>query len=227
MNPSQLGPDPAMPARHRAPRRALWGALLWIAGSVQFVLAMIVVQLAWTTPYDIWTNAVSDLGAVTCAENAMGTSYVCSPLHVVFNVSIILFGLCIAVGAVAVRPSLPSGRIGTAGVAVLIVAGIGAALVGIFPEDVQGVGHALGALLAFVGASVALILLGVAMSGEPRWARFRLLSLGCGIVSGGTIVVSSVVPMIGPLGFGGYERLIVAPALLWLLVVGTVLARAG
>lgn len=227
MSASPPRPEAPAPARFWAVGRPLGGALLWIVGSVQFLVAMVVVQLAWTTPYDIWTNAVSDLGAVTCAENAMGTSYVCSPLHVVFNVSIIVFGLAIAVGAVAVRPSFPVGRVATAGMAVLVVAGIGAALVGVFPEDVYGAGHAIGALLAFDGASIALILLGVATLGKPRWAGYGVLSLACGIVSGGTIVLSILAPTIGPLGFGGYERLIVAPALLWLLVVGTRLARAG
>ncbi len=199
--------------------------ICWILGAVQFVIAMIVVQLAWTHPYNVLQNAVSDLGAVTCHENPMGTSYVCSPLHGVFNISIIAFGALVAVGALAVRKAFPPGRSAPSARATLVIAGCGAALVGIFPEDVYGVGHGIGALFAFVGSSIALILFGVAMTGRPFWRRYRILSFGCGAVSGGTIIASNISENWGPVGFGGLERIILAPALLWLVVVGAVLAR--
>lgn len=215
-------PNPDVP---HSTRRVGFGGLFWILGAVQFVIAMVIVQLAWTTPYNLAENAISDLGAVHCAENAMGTSYVCSPLHVVFNVSIILFGLLIAAGVILVRPALPQGRIATAATLVLVVAGAGAAMVGFFPEDVQGLAHSLGALLAFVGAASALTLFGVSMWGRPTWSGYCLLSFACGIASGGTIVASNIREQWGPLGFGGLERLIVAPALLWLVIVGLRLVR--
>lgn len=211
--------------RAGAERWVRLGGLAWLLGVIQFVATMIVVQLAWTHPYNPLQNAVSDLGAVTCHENPMGTSFVCSPWHVAFNVSIIAFGILVAAGAIAARPGLPPGRIAQCGAAVLVVAGVGAVLVGVFPEDVQGVAHSLGALLAFVGSSIALILLGIAMSRRRGWGGYRALSLGCGVFSGGVIVASNVSENWGPVGFGGLERLIVAPALLWLFVVGIRLSR--
>ncbi len=214
-----------LPRRPFASCRARIGGAVWLAAAVQFVLAMIVVQLAWTHPYDLLQNAISDLGAVTCHENPMGTSYVCSPLHAVFNGSIIGFGILVAAAALAARPAFPSGRVSTVATVSLIVAGGGAILVGVFPEDVYGVGHGIGALLAFVGSSLALILFGVAMTHDPGWARYRLFSFACGAVSGGTIIASNISENWGPVGFGGLERLILAPALLWLAVVGLGLAR--
>jgi hypothetical membrane protein len=210
--------DPTTKARVRL------GAVLWIAGAVQFVLTMVVVQLAWTTPYDIATNAISDLGAVSCAENSMGTSYVCSPLHVVFNASIILFGVLVAVGALATRPGFPPTRSSAWASPILVVAGSGALLVGLFPEDTIGTLHALGATMAFVGSSAAMLLFAVSMSGRPRWSGYRQLSLGCGLFSGATIVASGIRESWGPIGFGGLERMIVAPAILWLMVLGARLA---
>jgi hypothetical membrane protein len=200
------------------------GGLAWILGAIQFLVAMIVVQLAWTTPYNAADNAISDLGAVTCHENPLGTSYVCSPLHVVFNASIIGFGILIALGAIACRPALPSGRVAACACAILTIAGAGAALVGIFPEDTIGLAHALGATMAFAGSAVALILLGFSMRRKPSWTGYGALSFGCGIVSGGTIIALDISEKWGPLGFGGLERLILAPALVWLVVVGTRLA---
>lgn len=209
-------------------RDARWirlGGAAWVLAAVQFVVLMVVVQLAWTHPYDLLQNAISDLGAVGCKENPAGTSYVCSPLHALFNASIIGFGALVAVGAVAARPAFPSGRVGSAASAALIVSGFGAALVGVFPEDVYGIGHGVGALLAFVGSSVALLLFGWALAGRPQWARYRILSIVCGALSAGALVALNLREEWGPIGFGGLERIILAPALVWLLLVGTHLAR--
>lgn len=211
-------------------RSSVWhpariGGVLWIGAAVQFVIAMVVVQLAWTHPYDLLQNAISDLGAVTCHENPMGTSYVCSPLHAVFNASIIGFGILIALGALATRSAFPRGRVASAASATLVLSGVGAALVGVFPEDVYGLGHGIGALLAFVGSSVALLLFGVAMVRRPEWNHYPLLSFVCGAISGATIIASNVSENWGPIGFGGLERIILAPALVWLLLVGTHLVR--
>lgn len=215
----------AAPDSPRVSRTVRLGGALWIVGAIQFVVAMIVVQLAWTTPYNILTNAVSDLGAVSCHENPMGTSYVCSPLHVVFNGSIIAFGIVVAVGAIAVFPLFSRNRAALAGTILLIVAGGGAAIVGIFPEDTVGAAHGLGALLAFGGSAAALLFLGLSMTGHPRWIGYRLFTLVCGAFSGGVLVASVFREEYGPVGFGGLERLIVAPALLWLGVVGTQIVR--
>ncbi len=206
-------------------RNVRLGGLLWTVGAVQFLVAMIVVQLAWTTPYDVLTNAISDLGAVGCRENAMGTSYVCSPLHVVFNVSIVVFGAFVALGTMADSPAFPRAKSATAGSSLLLVAGIGAAIVGVFPEDTVGAAHGIGALLAFGGSAAALVLLGISMTHDRRWAGYRGFTLACGAVAGGVLVASLVRSEYGPVGFGGLERLILAPALLWLGVVGVRFAR--
>ncbi len=203
-----------------SPLRLRLGGLSWLVGAVQFVVAMAVTQLAWTTPYSLLTNAVSDLGAVTCHENPMGTSYVCSPLHALFNGSIIVFGALVVVGAWAVRPLLPRGRVATAGAALLVVAGLGAGIVGLFPEDTVGFAHGVGALLAFVGSAAALAALGIAMNRDPRWAAYEAFTFGCAAISTGVLVASVFRTEYGPLGFGGMERLLVAPALLWLAIVG-------
>jgi hypothetical protein len=42
------------------------GAVAWIAGTVQFLIAEFVAQSAWRAPYSWAMNAISDLGAVHC-----------------------------------------------------------------------------------------------------------------------------------------------------------------
>lgn len=137
-----------------------------------------------------------------------------------FNGSIIVFGALVVVGTWAVRPLLPRGRVATAGAALLVVAGLGAGIVGLFPEDTVGVAHGVGALLAFVGSAGALAALGIAMNRDPRWAGYEALTSGCGAISTGVLVTSLFRTEYGPLGFGGTERLLLAPALLWLAIVG-------
>jgi len=55
------------------------GAIVWIA-AIQFFIAQIVVQSAWTTPFSLTANYISDLGNTTCAPYPAGsTMYVCCP----------------------------------------------------------------------------------------------------------------------------------------------------
>ncbi len=135
-----------------------------------------------------------------------------------FNVSIIVLGLCLIAGAVLLRPAPPRGHDRDVAMVLLVFGGIGAIGVGLFPEDVNLTLHSVSAALAFAGSNVALILLGSA------WMRTRS-SRGYGVYS----VASGALGLIalglfgakfyGPLGVGGMERLIIAPVLLWAVVV--------
>ena len=49
------------------------GAVMWIAGPVQYLAAQLVVQAAWRTPYSWGANPLSDLGAVRCQRMGSGT----------------------------------------------------------------------------------------------------------------------------------------------------------
>src|SRR5262245_10296100 len=91
-------------------KRAIWlGAIIWIL-AVQFFIAQAVVQAAWTTPFSLTQNFISDLGNTTCAPYPLDSnSYVCSPWHALMNASFILLGLIILVGGVLVRTAFPPG----------------------------------------------------------------------------------------------------------------------
>jgi hypothetical membrane protein len=188
---------------------------------------MAVVQLAWTTPYSLQVNAISDLGAVHCATTSYGgfTYYVCSPLHTVFNVSIIVFGLCLVVGAILSSAAFPRRRLSAVGLAFLVLSGIGAIGVGLAPEDVNGNIHGISGILAFLGENVGLILLGGAVARDPSWRGYAPFSVAMGLV-GLAALVLEIIGLWGPVGPGGMERLVVAPGLLWLVVVGARILRA-
>jgi hypothetical membrane protein len=59
---------------------------------------------------------------------------------------------------------------------------------------------------------------------DTRWDGFRAFSILCGLVGLVALVLFASKDYAG-LGVGGMERLIVAPVLLWAIVVGVHLAR--
>jgi hypothetical membrane protein len=205
------------------------GAIAWLVATLQFLVAMIVAQLAWKNPtYSLTQNVISDLGNTSCGTFA--SHDVCSPLHVVFNISVIVFGLLILLGILLLPTAFPARASRTIGLGLLSISAIGAILVGVFPENTIGALHSLGVLLAFAGGGVGLLVLSGAMLRDTRWDGFRTYTGVSALVT----LISLILFVEGSwhwgglwanLGQGGIERLIVAPILLWILVVSTHLVR--
>src|SRR6476659_548997 len=94
--------------------------------AIQFFIAQIIVQSAWTTPFSLTANYISDLGNTTCGPYPVGsTMYVCSPWHAWMNASFILLGVIILVGAALIWRAFPSGQARTIGLVLLALAGPG------------------------------------------------------------------------------------------------------
>lgn len=217
--PTRLGPLVRRAVHH--------GAAIWLVAVVQFVLAMIIVQLAWSGPpgYSLTGNHISDLGNTACGPWPSSTSpRVCSPWHDVFDGSAIVLGALVMLGAVLVRSAFPRRGSSTLGLALVALAGIGAIGVGASPENVHLGIHLLSSVIAFVGGSLALVVLGVAMLRDTRWDGYRLYTALSGLVG---IVAFGLFEghLDGALGGGGMERLIVAPILLWLAIASIHLLR--
>jgi hypothetical membrane protein len=219
-------PERYGPLVHRAVHH---GAILWLVGVVEFLVGMIVTQLGWTNPtYSLTQNYISDLGAVNCGP--FHNLNVCSPWHEVFNISIILLGLLLILGVLLLPSAFPNRRSRSIGLGLLVISGIGAIGVGVFPEDVNLTAHTISALLAFGGGGLALIVLGIAMFRDTRWDGFRAYSVISGLFSLVALVLFASNSwkwggLWAQLGAGGIERLIVAPILLWALVVAIHLIR--
>jgi hypothetical membrane protein len=205
------------------------GAALWVAAVILFLAGMIVTQLGWSNPsYSLTQNYISDLGAAHCGT--IGGRYVCSPWHLVFDITIILMGALQILGILLLPSAFPNRRSRTIGLGVFALAACGAIGVGVFPEDVNLTAHTISALLAFAGGGFALIVLGVAMFRDTRWDGYRAYSVLSGFVT--LIALGLFVAhswqwggLWADLGAGGMERIIVAPILLWVLVVGIHLLR--
>jgi hypothetical membrane protein len=190
-------------------RRARYGGGVLALASLQFVAAMVVVQLGYPGYSDL-ANSVSDLGGAG------------SPRAIVFNVSVVLLGLLAIAGVVLVRSAFRKGFGARAGLGLLALSGVGAVGVGLFPEGNHL--HSSFASLAFVAAGAALLLLALGMLRDTRWDGYRLFSFAGGLVTFVGIALYAGPTSLG-LGAGGAERLIIAPVLLWGILAGVHLLR--
>ncbi|MCZ2837519.1 DUF998 domain-containing protein [Modestobacter sp. VKM Ac-2985] len=186
--------------------RYRWGGLAWVL-TLQFFVVEAIAALQYEG-YSYSADVISDLGTAA------------SPARLLMNASFVLQGVLIIAGALLLRPGL-AGTGGRLARPVLVVAGLGVLLVGLFPSDGNTTVHAIAAGAHFLGGGIGLIALayGVRPRSEPLGTTLALLGL-VGVIA--TIFFASAV-FVG-LGEGGMERvagyvvplgLPLAGALLW------------
>ena len=209
-------------------RSVRYGAILLIIGAVEFVVGMAVTPLGWTTPYSLLNNQISDLGSVQCGYAYAGTHYAFSPWHDIFNASAVLLGQSTIFGSILIRSAFPARRSRAVELLLLVVVGVGAVGVGLFPWDANGPAHYSSALVAFLFGNLAVLVLGVAML---RGARRRVYAV-FNVVGGMVGLVALIVYLVlfssnygATPGLGGLERIAVAPILVWEIVAGMHLLR--
>ncbi|MFY9717287.1 MAG: DUF998 domain-containing protein [Thermoplasmata archaeon] len=194
------------PLVHRAVRS---GGILIAIASIQFVVAMILVQSRYPG-YSLKGNYISDLGGAH------------SPWALLFDASVIALGAIVIPSLLLVWSSFDAHPARAPGLLLLLIAAAGAIGVGVFPETthaLNGNAHDYATDVAFVGAALGFLVLSFAMRRPERWRFSGWYTLVSGVVSlAATILFSFSIDLgIGP---GGMERLIVAPVLLWMVVEG-------
>ncbi len=195
------------------PRPARRGAALLLAGSLQFiVVGMLIPELRYPG-YSLTANTISALG---------NTAH--SPMAWLFNGSIIVLGLCSVVGFALLWSAFHPGGRRLVALGLLSLASLGAIGVGAAPENLQGTVHGLAALLVFLAGGFGLLLLPLAMTRDTRWDGFRIYTALSGVVTLAALLLY-LRHLVGPLGAGGMERLVVAPLLLWEILAGIRLLR--
>lgn len=207
----------------------LGAALFWFA-TLQFAAAMLFVQAAYpchsNVCYNMLTNPISDLGNTST-----------SPFYYVFNASLALFGLLLLIGILFIKDAFPKGIARTAGFSALVIAAIGSLGVAMVPENTILEIHSISALIAFFFSGLGILLLGYLLYkkfGSKKHIGYTAYTIISGIIpvavlllyllpSGG---ISSSLALSGPgWGFGGVERVIAFPPLLWIFVTGLYLYR--
>ena len=179
---------------------AVAGGILAAIGAAFLTVTMLGASIA--PGYDFAGGAISDLGVISATA-------------LLFNGTLVAIGLAnVVAGWLLLRSTQ---RIGA--LMAFVLAGIGAIGAGLFPLD-TGAPHALFALVAFVSFNVEAIVAGRIAGGTTA-----LVSAATGLL-GLVFVVLMLVgdagnsAAFGPIGHGGTERMIVYPAMLWLLAFG-------
>jgi hypothetical membrane protein len=203
------------------------GGLCWTVGVVQYAVAQIVAAAAWTRPYSLKNNYISDLGNTACGMFHVphGTPYyVCSPDHGLMNAAFVIFGVLTIAGAVLLRRIWPAGHLARWALILWILAGLGKIIVGLVPENTRIGLHLLGALNDPL-ISVAILLVSLAI----RRTSHTIAVIGIVVAVVGLVgtVLSTGGEFAGTsanlgLGVGGAERLASYPGSLWLLMIGII-----
>jgi hypothetical membrane protein len=186
------------------------GALLWLL-TLQFFVVETVAQLRWQGSYSRSDDVISDLGTAL------------SPARTLMNLSFVVQGALIVGGALLLGPAL-RGRAARVAQVLLVLAGLGVLLVGVFPSDGVGTLHAVGAVAHFVGGGVGLIALAYAV--RPRSEALGTTLALLGIVST-AMTVFFLTGVVQWLGEGGTERGAAYPIPIGLALAGVVLWRLG
>jgi hypothetical membrane protein len=175
----------------------LAGYLVFI-GVAQFVLFMLIAEAIYPG-YSVSRNYISDLGNPRLEPS--------TPHAAVFNASIVLLGLLlIAGGALLYRSGRDAN--GRALGALVMASGVGAAGVGLFPEGSPHGLHIVFSLVTFLASSLA--------SYPASFYRGLRTPLWGALGTVGLVALALYVKGIYlGLGWGGMERLIVYPNLLW------------
>jgi hypothetical membrane protein len=169
------------------------GTLLFL-GAVQFLIVLVVAEALYPN-YSVSLNYISDLGVGSTA--------------LIFNSSVFLLGLLVVAGAYFIREAFKSNFLFIA----LILTGIGAMMVGLFPET-AGVMHTIASLITFLFGGLAAI---VSYKVEnPPFSYLSVVLGALGLVGLGLFASGNYLS----LGVGGMERMIAHPVLLWAVGFG-------
>lgn len=186
---------------------------LRLAGLFLFILSagfMTAIMLAASMApgYDVAGGAISDLG--TFPETAA-----------LFNISLVAVGALNVAGGwllhrVYGRPWL---------LAVFGLAGLGAAGTGLVPLNTSDF-HGIFALVAFLFFNIEALACASLVSGPMRW-----VSVFAGLIGFAYVVIMVIgdagnPAVFGAIGHGGAERMIVYPAMLWMMAFGGYLMAA-
>ena len=170
-------------------------------GALQFLLSMTVAESLYPG-YSVHSNYISDLGV--------------GPTAPLFNASIILFGALVLVSGILLLRAL---RMPFA--VAMMIAGLGAAGVGVFPEGSPYSLHTIFSLVAFLFGGLTAIF---SFRVQPR--ALAVVSAAMGSIALAALVMYADNYYAG-LGPGGMERLIAYPVLLWALTFGGYLIGWG
>ena len=143
---------------------------------------------------------------------------------VVMTVAFYAFGLaCVALSVRLRREFVPGGAM-AAVTLLLLVAGVGLLLSGVFevghtfvPDTIEETVHSLASIGAFVTLLLAMVVFSAVAPADERWRSFRMVSWPLTLAAAAAALLSPVVA--APSGAGFVQRVLGGSVVLWLLLV--------
>lgn len=196
------------------------GPLVYLL-SIEFFVAQLVVAGAWLRPYSWSSDTISDLGRTACG--LQGGRLVCSPLHAIMNASFIIIGIIMVSGSFLIYQEFRESKLTLLGFSLVALGGLGSALVGLFPENINPTLHLIGAGLSFLIGNISLVALGISLRRIPMPLRIYTFLSGLLALAAMYFFVQQDY---GILGIGGVERIVSYPQILWLCLFGAYMSRS-
>jgi hypothetical membrane protein len=185
-----------------------------------YFLIQIIVAWVFSPSYSLVANTISDLGETSCG--GYSSPPLCSPRWWLMDyVGFILLGLVMVVGSAVLYHEFTQRiprerRAAMVGFSLMAVGGLGAMLVGLFPENQNHVMHIIGAALGIGLGNVAIFALGAVLTLPESMRRFMLTF---STVSLAALVCFASGKFFG-IGGGSMERVAAYPETIWLIIFG-------
>lgn len=194
--------------------------LLLLVGSIQFILGVVAGEATYPG-YSTSQNTLSDMSG-SCPSidpnNPMQCvgSVVMQPSATIFSTIVFVIGLGTAVSGYFVHKTLG----GLLAPALLIITGIGAMGVGVFPGN-AGIAHGIFAMVTFVAGGAAAVA-SYRILRESRAMQYVSVALGSiSLVSLALVIFGGNESVfMQTFGIGGTERLVAYPVVMWLIALG-------
>ena len=172
--------------------------ILIVVASIQFILAMTISEALYPQ-YSVSANYISDLGEPLQA----------GPVAYIFNSSILLLGLLTVISAYLIQRIFDYKVFST----FLVLTGIGAMGVGLFPESFR-ILHTIASFITFFFGALSTI-----ASYKLQKRPLSYLAIILGLLSLLALILFGLGIYLG-LDKGGMERMIAYPILLWAIGFG-------
>lgn len=182
--------------------------------SLQYFVIQYIAAKAWPVSFSLRHNTISDLGNTACGMYS--GRYVCSPDHLLMNLSFIALGATMTLSSILIYQDFQKSRILLLAFSIMGLGGFGAIIVGLFPENINPTYHLVGAATVLVCGPLSMFLLANNLNIA---SFFRLLTLLLSIFSFIALVLY-VTHIYGPIGRGGMERAAAYPQTIWLILLG-------
>jgi hypothetical membrane protein len=202
--------------------RYRWIGPAIFALTISYFIAQVFVAAAFTPSYSWLTNTISDLGNTSCKVQ------LCSPRHVWMNAAFIALGGFMLLGSPLIFEEFsergPDQRAAARlGFGLTAIGGLGAVIVGLFPENTVGLVHVIGAGFGIGLGTLGILVLGLALSLSSRPLRLAMRVVPpIALVA---LVLFATRHYLG-LGAGTMERIAAYPEAIWLVVFGVYISHS-